>query len=63
MNKSLKSSDCPTRVKLGLIPDPDSDLDRHQNGKSDPDPDLHQNDANPQHCSEHPSTYSKGTVI
>jgi hypothetical protein len=30
--------------------DPDSDLDWHQNGNSHPDPDQHQNDADPQHC-------------
>jgi hypothetical protein len=29
---------------------PSLDLDRHQNGPSDPDPDRHQFDADPQHC-------------
>ncbi len=28
----------------------DLDLDRHPYGKWDPDPDRHQNDADPQHC-------------
>jgi hypothetical protein len=28
--------------------DPNPDLDLFQNGKSDPDPDWHQNDADPQ---------------
>ncbi len=46
VNKSKKNisrfSKC---VKLG-----DLDLDRHKNGKSDPVPDWHRNDAEAQHC-------------
>jgi hypothetical protein len=39
------------RHRFDTIPEPDLDLDRHQNGNSYPDwdPDRHQNDANPQH--------------
>ncbi len=29
---------------------PDLDLDRHQNGKSELNPDRHQNQADPRHC-------------
>jgi hypothetical protein len=37
-------SDFPTCIKLIVYPDPD----RQQNGQSDPDPYLHQKDADPQ---------------
>jgi hypothetical protein len=42
--------------------DPDPDLDRHQNGKSDPD--RHQNDADIKHCLEHyiPSQLGKKSL-
>jgi hypothetical protein len=34
------------------------DLDRHQNGKSDPETDRHQNDADSQHLAQFTSTKS-----
>jgi hypothetical protein len=34
-------------IKLRKDPNPDMDLDRYQNLKSDPDPDQHQTDAEP----------------
>ncbi len=46
MNKKRKKNyDLPTCVELGIRPDPE--LDWHQNGHLDPDPDQHQNDVDP----------------
>jgi hypothetical protein len=36
-------------IVLNFVADPDPDLDRHSNGKSDQDPNWHQNDAYLQH--------------
>jgi hypothetical protein len=44
----------PSCVTFGVYdpdpdPNPDPDLDRHQNGKSVPNPDRHLNETDPQH--------------
>jgi hypothetical protein len=48
VTKSKKNSDFPTCAKSGVYPD----LDWCQNGNSNTDPDRHQNDAHPQHCTK-----------